>query len=158
MDHTAIEFGMMGGGDLSIAHLALYGGRIRHHRPFESLARTPMPTSLELLADLGIDLALPSAETERLLAIVQQVEREARRLRLDVEGYPAWRDRGHTDGRGLTVIAAQIARREGKEIRPFVEAYCQGVRLKGKLLLAGLDSDLPDVVEVYIPPLPDYRL
>lgn len=117
-----------------------------------------MPTSLELLADLGIDLAPPAPEAERLLAIVQQVEQEARRMRLEVEGYPTWRDRGHTDGRGMTVIAAHIARREGKEIRPFVAAYCQGVKLKATLLLAGLDSDLPDVVEVYIPPLPDYRL
>lgn len=116
-----------------------------------------MPTSLELLAEIGIDLAPPSAEAERLLAIVEQVEREARRMRLDVEGYPAWRDGGHTDGRGLTVIAAQIARREGKEILPFVEAYCQGVRLKGKSLLAGLDADRPDVVEVYLPPPPDYH-
>lgn len=117
-----------------------------------------MPTSLELLADIGIDLAPPSAEAERLLTIVEQVEREARRMQLDIWGYPAWRDRGHTDGRGMTVIAAHIARREGKEILPYVEAYCQGVRLKAQLLLAGLDYDRPDVVEVYLPPPPDYHL
>lgn len=114
-----------------------------------------MPNSLTLLAGIGIDLAPPTAETERLLAIVEQVEREARCMRLEIWGYP-WRDGGHTDGRGLTIIAAYIARQEGKEILPFVEAYCQGVRLKAKFLLAGLAPDRPDVVDVYLPPLPDY--
>jgi hypothetical protein len=116
-----------------------------------------MPNSLTLLADIGVDLTPADPDLGRLLAIVEQVEREARRMRLEIWGYPTWRDGGHTDGCGMIIIAAHVACQEGRDIHQFVADYGRGVVCKAMLLLAGLDPDRPDVVDVYLPPLPDYH-
>jgi hypothetical protein len=114
-----------------------------------------MANSLELLGGIGIEVAPARREPARLLTIVEQVEREARRMRLDIVGYPFWRDQGHTDARGMTIIAAHIARREGRDILPFVTDYVIGIELQALHLLAGLDITRPDVMDIFRPLLPD---